>query len=305
MKSSDRGPTRRACAKGPRALCGTSVVALLAVSIVAMAGCGLSGSSSTGAPQAGGSTSVQVLAKVERGDIVQSVFGSAKLATSNGKTVAVVRVAQQNAASVAIGQKATVMVFRSRSGGQGYPQPGQSGMPQGGQSGVPQPNQSGMPFPQGGQGGLDENRFGGRGTAGTVAKVTINADGSATVTVTLSKKPANGSAVSTGFASIQTKVLASDVLVIPTAGIKGSGSSATVRVLAGGKTSTVSVQVGQQSGGQSEIVSGLSEGQNVVYTRSFPGGGFRGNGNGPMPGQSGAPFSPGVQTGGQSNGGFL
>ena len=154
-------------------------------------------------------------------------------------------------------------------------------------------------------GGFGGNAFGGRGTSGTVTKVTTNADGSATVTVTLSKKPANASAASTGFASIQTKVLAADVLIIPTAAIKGSGSSATVQVLSSGKTSTVSVEVGQQSGGESEIVSGLSEGQNVVYTRSFRRGAFPGNGNGPAPGQSGAPFPPGGQSGGQSNGGSL
>jgi hypothetical protein len=284
-----------------------ALAALAAAAAVAV-GCGsASSSSSAGAPQGSGATSIQVVATVERGDIVQSVAGSAKLATSNGKTVAVVQVAQQNAASVAIGQKATVMVFRAGSGGQGYPQPGQSGMPQPDQSGgsFPQGGQSGAPFPQGGQGGFDGNRFGGRGTAGTVTEVTTNADGSATVTVALSKKPANASAASTGFASIQTKVLASDVLIIPTAAIKGSDSSATVQVLSGGKTSTVSVEVGQQSGGESEIVSGLSEGQNVVYTRSFQRGAFPGNGNGPASGQSGAPFPPGGQSGGQSNGGSL
>ncbi|HJW76537.1 MAG TPA: hypothetical protein VJ787_12885 [Thermoleophilia bacterium] len=241
--------------------------------------------------------------------------GSAKLATSNGKTVALVQVAQQNAASVAIGQKATVLVFRPGLAGQGNPQPGQSGVPRPNQSGMPQPGRSGMPFPQGGQsgipfpqggqGGFDGDRFGRGGTAGTVTNVTANADGSATVTVTLSKKPGNASAASTGFASIQTKVLASDVLIIPTAAIKGSGSSATVQVLSGGKTSSVSVEVGQQSGGESEIVSGLSEDQNVVYTRSFQQGAFPGNGNGPVPGQSGAPFPPAGQTGGQSSGGSL
>jgi hypothetical protein len=327
MKSSDQHlpghwhPGRRQGAAVALALAALAAAAAVAV------GCGsASSSSSAGAPQGSSTTSIQVLATVQRGDIAQSVTGSAKLATSNGKTVAFVQVTQQNAASVAIGQKATVMVFRPRSGGQGYPQPNQSGMPQPGQSGMPQPGQSGMPQPgqsgmpqpgqsgfpggQDGQGGFNGggfggNAFGGRGTAGTVTKVMSNADGSATVKVTLSKKPANSSAASTGFASIQTKVLAADVLIIPTAAIKGSGSSATVQVLSSGKTSTVSVEVGQQSGGESEIVSGLSEGQNVVYTRSFPRGAFPGNGNGPAPGQSGAPFPPGAQSGGQSNGGSL
>lgn len=314
MKSYQRRPPRSASRAGRRCLALAGAAVLLVLGAAVTVGCGsASSSSSAGAPQGGSATSIQVLATVQRGDIVQSVMGSAKLATSNGKTVAVVQVAQQNAVSVAIGQKATVMVFRPSSEGQGYPQPGQSGMPQPNQTGMPQPNQSGMPQPgqsgfpggQNGQGDFDGNRLGGRGTAGTVTKVTANADGSATVTVTLSKKPANASATSTGFASIETKVLASDVLIVPTAAIKGSGSSATVQVLSGGKTSTVSVEVGQQSGGSSEIVSGLSEGQNVVYTRSFQGGGFPGNGNRPAPGQSGAPFPPAGQTGGQSNGGSL
>ena len=74
-----------------------------------------------------------------------------------------------------------------------------------------------------------------------------------------------------GIAQIQVKVLASNVLIIPTAAIKGSGGNATVQLLAGGKTSTQSVVVGQQTQTESEITSGLSAGQNVVYTRTFTG----------------------------------
>lgn len=309
MKSPDRRPPRPVRLDGGQGLMVFAAIALITVGAVVVAGCGSSSStSSAGAPQ-GAATSIQVLATVRRGDLVQYVVGSARLRTSNGKTVAVVQVVQQNAASVAVGQQATVMVFQPRTGGQGFPQPGQSATPQPGQSGMPSPQagQSGAPFQQGGQGDFGGSAFRRRGTPGEVTAVTTNADGSATVTIALGKKPTDASATSVGFASIQTKVLASNVMIIPTAAIKGSGSSATVQVLSGGKTSTVSVVVGQQSGGESEIVSGLSVGQNVVYTRSFQRGGFRGNGNGPFPGRSGAPFGgqPGSQSGGQSSGGSL
>ena len=86
------------------------------------------------------------------------------------------------------------------------------------------------------------------------------------------------------------------MLIIPTAAIKGSGSSATVQLLAGSKTTTQSVVVGQQAGGESEITSGLSAGQNVIYMRTFTGrfgGGFRSGYSG---GQGGPTF------GGQSSG---
>ena len=57
--------------------------------------------------------------------------------------------------------------------------------------------------------------------------------------------------------------------------------------------------MGQQSGAQSEVVSGLNEGENVVYTQSFQG--FPGGG-----GQSGMPFPQqgGQTSGGQSGGSF-
>jgi hypothetical protein len=313
MKSQVR-PTKSVVRSTPRParLCGRgglavlAIVAFLTAGAAATAGCGSSSATPSGASQGGGATAIQILAAVTRGDLVQSVFAAGRLSTSTGKTVAVVQVTRQDAASVAVGQKATVMAFQPRAAGQGFPQPGQSGSPQPQQSGTPFPQegQSGAPFPQGGQGGFGGESFRRRGIAGTVTKVTTNGDGSATVTIAMNKKPASMSATSRGFASIETKVLASDVLIIPTAAIKGSGSSATVQVLSGGNTSTVSVVVGRQAGGQSEIVSGLNEGQNVVYTRSFRRGGFPGNGNGPLPGRSAMPFPPGGQSG-QSSGGSL
>jgi hypothetical protein len=197
------------------------------------------------------------------------------------------------------------MFFRPRANGQSGSPFGQSG-------------QSGAPFPQGGQGsfgqggfgqggsgqgGFDQRRFGGRGTPGTVTAVTPNADGSAAVTIAIKKLPANVTAKSVGFASIQTKVLASNVIIVPTAAIKVSGSSATVQVLSGGKTSARAVVVGQQAGTESEIVSGLSVGENIVWTRSFQRGGFF-RGGSPFPGQGQQGMGGGQSGGSASGGGF-
>ena len=285
-----------------------ALVAAAAVAAVA-AGCGSSGS--TPATSRGGATSIQVLTTVQRGDLVESAMGSVKLVASKGKTVVVAQVPQQSASSVAKGQKATVMFFQPRANGQSgapFPQGGQGGQsgapfPQGGQGG-----QSGAPFPQGGQGGFGQGGFGqrgfdGRGTPGTVTAVTLNADGSAAVTIAVKKLPANVTAKSVGFASIQTKVLASNVIIVPTAAIKGSGSSATVQVLSGGKTSARAVVVGQQAGTESEIVSGLSVGENIVWTRSFQRGGFF-RGGSPFPGQGQQGFGGGQSGGSASGGGF-
>jgi membrane fusion protein, macrolide-specific efflux system len=270
-------------------------VAAVAALAVAAAACG-SSTSQNAATQPGQNgqavpTAMQVLTKVELGDLTQSVAAPVKVKSLGAKTTVVATVPAENAAAVAKGQPASVVLFNGSQGGfpqagqsgmpvpdgssmpqpqgSGMPQPGQSGMPQPGQSGMPQPGQSGMPG--GGQGGLSGGDFSDRGTAGAVTAVVTNADGTATATIRLDEAPADATAESSGFASIQTKVLASDVIVIPTAAIKGSGSSATVEVMVSGKTETRTVQVGQQSGSQSEIVSGLTEGENIVWYRSFPG----------------------------------
>ena len=67
---------------------------------------------------------------------------------------------------------------------------------------------------------------------GTVTAVSAGSNGAVTATITIAKLPAGVTAKYTGIAQIQVKVLASNVLIIPTAAIKGSGGSATVQVLA-------------------------------------------------------------------------
>jgi len=173
---------------------------------------------------------------------------------------------------------------------------------------MPQPPGSGAPFPQGGQGGFPGGQGGfpgGQrgGAAGTVTAVTTNSDGSAAATISVDKLPSGAKNGSSGFARIEVKVLASNVVLIPTAAVKGSGSSATVQVSANGTTETRTVTAGHQSGGMTEIVSGLNEGENVVYSQAFRGFPGRGQSGAPFPqgGQSGMPFP---QQGGQSGGSF-
>ncbi|MGE5041808.1 MAG: efflux RND transporter periplasmic adaptor subunit [Candidatus Levyibacteriota bacterium] len=86
-------------------------------------------------------------------------------------------------------------------------------------------------------------------------------------------------------ASIITNVKP-DVLVVPNAAVQSLGGQSTVRVLKNGQVSVVPVQTGLASDTQTEIVSGLSEGEDVVTSVSggragaagaspFGGGGFR------------------------------
>jgi len=284
-------------------------VLVLAALAAALAGCG---SKSSNTPAAAATpTAIQVMATATRGDLTQSTMGTAKVTKSGGKLLVVATIAAQGASSVAEGQKATVFFLRGGSfpqaGQSGVPQPQGSGVPQGAPSGMPQPQGSGMPqpqgsgapFPQGGQGGFPGGLRG--GTAGTVTAVTNNSDGSAAATISVDKLPSGVRNGSSGFARIEVKVLASNVILIPTAAVKGSGSSATVQVSANGTTETLTVTAGQQSGGMTEIVSGLNEGENVVYSQAFRGFPGRGQSGAPFPqgGQSGMPFP---QQGGQSGG---
>ena len=101
--------------------------------------------------------------------------------------------------------------------------------------------------------------------------VETNSDGTASATISLDELPSGAKAGSTGFARIEVKVLASDVVLIPTAAVEGSGDSATVQVVANGKTETRTITAGQQSGGMTEVISGLNEGENVVYSQAFQG----------------------------------
>jgi macrolide-specific efflux system membrane fusion protein len=164
-----------------------------------------------------------------------------------------------------------------------------------------------MPVPQGGQGAVPQGGFpgggpGGRdGAEGAVTAVEMNADGTAAATISVDELPSEAENGSVGFARIEIEVLATDVVLIPTAAVEGSDDAATVQVVVAGKTEERTITAGQQSGGMTEVVSGLEEGENVVYTQAFqgfPGGG--GQSGMPMPqgGQSGMPVPQGDGSGG-------
>jgi hypothetical protein len=250
------------------------LVAAAAVTAMAAlaAACGSSGTQE-GAAQPGkvAPTAMQVLTEVERGDLTESVVAPVRLAAGGDDRVVEATVPAESAAAVAEGQTARVMVLT-----------GASGMPQGPPpSGMPQPGQGGL------AGGAPGGDIGDRGTPGTVTTVEANADGTVTATIRLDEALEDVGADTSGFAAIETRTVADDVIVIPTAALTGSGSSATVEVMAGGKTETRTVQVGRRSGSQSEIVSGLSEGENIVWYRSFPGASGSGQGQSSSAGQAG------------------
>jgi len=287
---------RRGLRRGGRTKMTGAIVAGVAVAALAtaVAACGSNGAQD-GAAQPGqvAPTAMQVLTRVERGDLTESIVAPVRVSSLGDEAVVEATVPAESASAVAEGQSATVMLMGARGdvpqgAPSGMPQPGASGMPQGAPSGMPVPQGSGMPqpgqsgMPQPGQGGSPGGGLSGdlgeRGAPGTVTAVEANADGTVTATIRLDEAQADVAADTSGLAAIETQVLAADVIVIPTAAIKGSGSSATVDVMTDGKIETRTVQVGQQSGSQSEIVSGLSEGENIVWYRSFPGAGETGGG---------------------------
>jgi len=318
MNPSHSGRPRR-----PRAA-RSAVAALLTILILAAlaavaSGCG--GSDAATTPAAGATpTAIQVMATATRGDLTESVAGMAEVTRAGGELTVVATIDAQSASAVAEGQSASVFFMRGgdvpqpgrsgmpRGAPSGMPAPQGSGMPQPGQSGVPAPGGSGMPVPQGGEGAVPQGGFPGgeagpsgrAGAEGTVTAVEMNADGTAAATISVDELPSEVEDGSTGFVRIEVEVLAADVVLIPTAAVEGSGDAATVRVVAAGKTEERGITAGQQSGGMTEVVAGLDEGENVVYTQAFqgfPGGGRSGM---PMPqgGQSGMPVPQGEDSGG-------
>lgn len=276
----------------------TTVVACLALAGVAAAfasGCG----GSKKAAATSNSRSVQVLATVRRGNLLDTVIGRLQLTSTKGKVTGVVQLFGTNASQVAAGQPVTLAFVQLPAGvvpsqnGQGFsPSPGQTPRAGNGQGGQGFFGQGGQGFfGQGGQGA-----FRGKAAHGTVTAVKKGSNGSLAATIAIAKLPAGVTSKFTGIAQIQVKVLATNVLLIPRAAIKGAGSSATVQLLVAGKTTTRHVTVGQQNQAESEITAGLSVGDNIVYTRTFngrfpssrngqSGGIFRQNGTAP----SGAP----------------
>jgi macrolide-specific efflux system membrane fusion protein len=102
----------------------------------------------------------------------------------------------------------------------------------------------------------------------------------------------------------------SDAVVVPTAAIHYEGGNAVVYQMEAGKQVSKQVTVGMTSGGQTQIVSGLNDGDQVVVpsrgtgtgtTRGGTGTGGTGRGTGGLGGGTGG-FGGG--TGGLGGGGF-
>ena len=265
----------------PAAAC-LLILSLLGVVAIA-AGCGGSNGATPNAQASG--QQMQVMATVTRGDLVETAAASLQLTkNATGGAAGVGRVmAGAVVGTVAQGQPVTVyfLAFRpgARPGSSPYPtpSPGQTfGPGAGGQGGF------------GPGGGFDNGQFmrNAKHATGTIASVQKNSDGSLTIHVTIAKLPAGAKAASFAMARLSSQVLAKNVLLLPTEAISGSGSNATVQVLVNGKTEQRHVVVGKQTRAQAEIVSGLNEGDNVIYTRTFRGfGGF----GSPRPGAGGYP----------------
>jgi macrolide-specific efflux system membrane fusion protein len=178
----------------------------------------------------------------------------------------------------------------------GYPSPGSGGYPStGADNGYAPPGAGGYaspgtggPAPGSGAQLFDNNSLftTAKNAPGVIESITKNSDGSATLTVRVTKLPAGVSSASFAIARLSTQVLARNVLLLPLAAISGSGSNTTVQVLVGGKTERRKVVVGKKTQTQVEIVSGLNEGDNVIYTRTFRNSW---GSNRPWPGRSGYP----------------
>jgi hypothetical protein len=293
---------------------------LLAVAVL-VAGCGGLNKTTSSSSSSRTSRSVQVLYTVKSGDLIETAAGRATLTdTTKGKVTATVQVVGSAAAQVAAGQSVTVSFIKlpagfRAGGGQSGGSAGYNGVRP---SGAPSPGSGGYFGGSGGQGYFGGSGSGGQGyfggsgqgarlrnakqTTATVTAVQAGSNDSVTATIAIAKLPSGVTAKYTGIAQIAVKVLAQNVLIVPTAAVKGSGSSATVQLLKGGQTVTQSVTVGQETQTEAEITSGLSAGDSIVYTRTFSGfPGFRG-GSGGYGGYGGFSGGQGGYPAGQSNG---
>lgn len=85
---------------------------------------------------------------------------------------------------------------------------------------------------------------------------------------------------------------ATDVLTVPSIAVSGTGSQATVKVLENGKTRTKSVTTGLRGDANTEIESGLEEGDEVVVATATKKTGQGGQGGGEPPGAGGGGPQP-------------
>ncbi|WAL65029.1 biotin/lipoyl-binding protein [Amycolatopsis cynarae] len=141
---------------------------------------------------------------------------------------------------------------------------------------------------------------------GTVTSVGVMPSGSSSVpsypvTIAVTGNPTGLFAGAGASVSIVVKQL-TDVLAVPSAAVHYSGGQATVDELVGGKQTSKPITVGQTSNGMTQVLSGLSEGEQVmVTTPAGTGGSARtgtGTGTGNGQGGRGTGFGGGGRTGG-------
>ena len=283
-----------------------ALLALAAAATVVLAACG---SSATTTSPTSSSRGAQVLYTVKSGDLTESASGSVKLtSTAKGKATASVQFIGPEAAQVAAGRDRDRDLHQAASGRKVWRRRAPERRAQPGQR--PglwwRAQRRAQPGSSGGLRRLGFRRAGrlpwrrlrpGRGVprwqaepAPTVTAVQAGQNGSATATIIIAKLPSGVTSKYAGFAQVTVKTLAQNVLIVPRAAIKGSGSNATVQLLQNGSTMTQGVTVGQETQTEAEITAGLSAGQNIIYTRTFSGfpggrsgGGFPGSGQGGMP----------------------
>ncbi len=280
--------------------------ALLAVGgMLAIAGCGDTQSSDASAAGQGAGQSRQIMIEVGTGDVVKSVAGQLEITAVGDDAQATVTVQGDDADQVAAGQAVTAMV--GGRGGGTAPSPGTDTSPPSGEQMQP-PDDLGEGNGQGGgQGqprGMGSGGMGPGGVEGVVTVVESGDDGVAVATVTLESLPDGTEVGDQGMATIQIEVLAEDVLVVPTQALTKDGDTVTVQVLADGQTEAREVEIGAQGDRMTEVVAGLSAGDQIVYEVEFrgqPGDGQPGGGQAPGEappdgGQMGSP-PPMEQTG--------
>jgi hypothetical protein len=294
----------------PRPLAAGGLFALLLAAAGLAAGCGGSGTSGAVPNAQASGQAMQVMATVTRGDLVETSIAALQLTkNATGGATGVGQLRSSSTVTVTQGQTLVVYFMQRPAGagqfaspgtGQGsgqYPSPG-TGQ---GSGTYPSPGAgqgSGQPggLFQGGAGNFANAKH----AAATIDSVQKNSDGSLKIQVTIAKLPSGVKATAFAMARLSSQVLAKGVLLLPREAISGSGSNATVQVLVNGKTEKRHVVVGKQTQAQAEITSGVNEGDNVIYTRTFRG--FRGSFGSPRPGggypQGGASGYPqGVPTG--------
>ncbi|GHF86926.1 hypothetical protein GCM10017566_71000 [Amycolatopsis bartoniae] len=140
---------------------------------------------------------------------------------------------------------------------------------------------------------------------GTVSTVAVMASGSTSVpsypvTITVTGSPTGLIAGASATVSIVVKQL-TDVLTIPATAVHYNGSQATVDVMTDGKQTSRTVQLGQTSNGMIQVLSGLSEGEQVMVTG---GGTQRTGGTGGTGGRNGGTGGFGGPGGTGGTGGF-